>query len=109
MEDYRGDVDGLRGLAVLSVVVYHIKPALLPGGFLGVTIFFVLSGYLMGGIVDRAIESGTFAFGKFYARRAARISPALVFVSVVTLALVAVTDVPRARGECSSSSCHVVP
>ena len=67
---YRPDLDGIRALAVLSVIVFHIDPQWLPGGFLGVDMFFVLSGYLITTIISREIRDGSFSFLEFYKRRA---------------------------------------
>lgn len=84
---YRPDIDGLRALAVLSVFAYHLQPALLPAGGLGVDIFFVISGYLIGGIILRESMGGTFSFLRFYERRLRRIAPALlVSVAAVLIA-----------------------
>lgn len=84
---YRSDIDGLRAVAVLSVVLYHAFPALLPGGFVGVDIFFVISGYLISSIVFKALAGGEFSFADFYVRRVRRIFPALLLVIVVSLAI----------------------
>ncbi|HEV2674883.1 MAG TPA: acyltransferase family protein [Aliidongia sp.] len=75
---YRADVDGLRAIAVLSVVAYHAGIPFFTGGFVGVDIFFVISGYLIGGIIDRDVHGQGFSFAGFYARRAKRILPALL-------------------------------
>jgi peptidoglycan/LPS O-acetylase OafA/YrhL len=83
---YRRDIDGMRALAVAVVVAFHGFPAALPGGFVGVDIFFVISGYLITGIVKRALETGTFSFRSFYARRIRRIFPALAVVLILSLA-----------------------
>lgn len=83
---YRRDIDGLRAVAVLCVVLFHAFPALLHGGFIGVDIFFVISGFLITGIVVRELEQGSFSFAHFYARRIRRIFPALVLVLGASLA-----------------------
>jgi len=77
---YRPDIDGLRAVAVLSVVIYHAFPDLLKGGFIGVDIFFVISGYLITYAILEGIEKGTFGFADFYGRRIRRIFPALLLV-----------------------------
>jgi len=83
---YRSDIDGLRALAVLSVVIYHVSPQRLPGGFLGVDIFFVISGYLISLLVLSDQANGTFSFADFYSRRIRRLFPALATVLLATLA-----------------------
>lgn len=82
---YRPDIDGLRAIAVLSVLLHHLNAALLPGGFIGVDVFFVISGYLITGQVHKEIQQGMFSIGQFYKRRINRIVPALVTVIVATL------------------------
>ena len=77
---YRPDIDGLRAVAVLGVLVFHAFPGALPGGFAGVDIFFVISGYLISGIILQGLERGQFSFADFYARRIRRIFPALALV-----------------------------
>lgn len=77
---YRADIDGLRAIAVLSVVAYHVFPNLLKGGFVGVDIFFVISGYLISLIVLGSLENGKFNFYSFYIHRIKRIFPALILV-----------------------------
>ncbi|MEZ5503143.1 MAG: acyltransferase family protein [Halioglobus sp.] len=77
---YRRDIDGLRAVAVLSVVAFHAAPGRMPGGFIGVDIFFVISGYLISTIIVGNLEKGSFSFATFYARRVKRIFPALLFV-----------------------------
>ena len=83
---YRRDIDGLRAIAVLSVVLFHAFPAWLQGGFIGVDIFFVISGFLITGILVRELGQGSFSFAHFYARRIRRIFPALVLVLGASLA-----------------------
>lgn len=82
---YRPEVDGLRAIAVLSVIVFHAGFDWLSGGFLGVDIFFVISGYLITTIIRSDIENKTFSLEHFYERRARRILPALFFVMAVSL------------------------
>lgn len=77
---YRPDIDGLRAIAVLMVVVFHTFPKVLPGGFVGVDVFFVISGYLISGHISKALQEGQFSFLEFYAKRCRRILPALLFV-----------------------------
>ena len=70
-------IDGLRGLAVLIILLFHLDISFFKGGFVGVDVFFVISGYLITGIIARSIADGTFSFADFYARRVRRIFPAL--------------------------------
>jgi len=84
--DYRPDIDGLRAFAVLSVVVFHAFPSLLPGGFIGVDVFFVISGFLISDIMFNALQAGSFSFLDFYARRVKRIFPALILVLLLSFA-----------------------
>ena len=84
---YRRDIDGVRALAVLLVVGFHAFPSLVRGGFVGVDVFFVISGYLITGTILRDIGDGCFTFLQFYARRFRRIAPALVVVLTGTLVL----------------------
>ena len=83
---YRPDIDGLRAIAVLAVIIFHAFPTILPGGFIGVDIFFVISGYLISRIIMESLEKNSFSFGEFYARRVKRIFPALMLVMVAVLA-----------------------
>lgn len=77
---YRHDIDGLRAVAVLAVVAFHAFPNWMKGGFVGVDIFFVISGYLISIIIFENLDKGTFSFTEFYARRVKRIFPALILV-----------------------------
>jgi peptidoglycan/LPS O-acetylase OafA/YrhL len=83
--DYRPDIDGLRAIAVISVVLYHANVPLVRSGFVGVDIFFVISGFLIGRIVYLDTREGSFSFGTFYARRLRRIVPALLVVVISSL------------------------
>lgn len=83
---YRADIDGLRALAVISVIIYHIDPSLLPGGFLGVDIFFVISGFLITGLLLNELQKKQkINFKTFYSRRVKRLLPALLTVIISTL------------------------
>src|SRR4051794_34588342 len=73
--DYRPDIDGLRAIAVLSVVGFHAFPDIVRSGFVGVDIFFVISGYLISSIILRELRDRRFSFVSFYARRIKRIFP----------------------------------
>ncbi|MFV0924872.1 acyltransferase family protein [Pseudomonas palmensis] len=85
MPTYRAAIDGLRAIAVLGVVLFHMNPAWLPGGFVGVDVFFVISGYLISLIVFHESDSGRFSFAHFYARRARRLFPALILVLLAVI------------------------
>lgn len=82
---YRADIDGLRAVAVLCVLAFHAFPSRLPGGFVGVDIFFVISGYLISGIIFGGLAEGRFTFPDFYQRRIRRIFPALLVMLVAVL------------------------
>ncbi|WP_085716623.1 acyltransferase family protein [Pseudomonas sp. B28(2017)] len=84
---YRADIDGLRAIAILSVLVFHAFPTLLPGGFIGVDIFFVISGFLISTILYEKFEQGKFKLTDFYARRIKRIFPALSLILITCIAL----------------------
>lgn len=93
--NYRAEIDGLRALAVLSVILFHAFPSILSGGFVGVDIFFVISGYLISGIIFDGLDKGAFRFLEFYGRRIRRIFPSLlivIFVSILIGALVLLSD-----------------
>ena len=81
---YRADIDGLRGVAVLAVVLYHFGIGQFGGGFVGVDIFFVISGFLITAIVQTEIAQGRFTYARFYERRVRRLFPALFAVLLVT-------------------------
>lgn len=85
--DYRPDIDGLRAIAVLAVVIFHAFPWLVHGGFAGVDIFFVISGFLISKHIREELIAGTFSIRRFYARRVRRIFPALAVVLLSCLAM----------------------
>jgi peptidoglycan/LPS O-acetylase OafA/YrhL len=87
LTNYRPDIDGLRAVAIGTVVLYHTFPTAVPGGFIGVDIFFVISGFLISGIIFTQIRQKRFSFLDFYVRRACRIFPALVIVLGLTCAI----------------------
>ena len=86
LSNYRPDIDGLRAIAVLSVVGYHAFPTWVKGGFIGVDIFFVISGFLISTIIFTGLERGSFSFAHFYSRRIRRIFPALLVVLIACYA-----------------------
>jgi peptidoglycan/LPS O-acetylase OafA/YrhL len=79
---YRADIDGLRAIAVLSVIGFHADPNSVRGGFIGVDVFFVISGYLISSLILSGLHDGSFSYVEFYARRARRIFPALAVVLI---------------------------
>jgi peptidoglycan/LPS O-acetylase OafA/YrhL len=84
---YRADVDGLRAIAVLAVIGFHANPSFMPGGFAGVDIFFVISGFLIASLILTGLKGGSFSFAEFYARRIRRLFPALIVVLLATWVL----------------------
>jgi peptidoglycan/LPS O-acetylase OafA/YrhL len=84
---YRSDVDGVRAIAVMLVVIFHGFPEAMPGGFIGVDIFFVISGFLITGIIARGLSANRFSLIGFFGRRIRRIFPALIVVLCAVLAL----------------------
>jgi peptidoglycan/LPS O-acetylase OafA/YrhL len=92
---YRSDIDGLRALAVLPVLLFHAGVPGLSGGFVGVDVFFVISGFLITGILHRDMEAGRYSILTFYERRARRLFPALFVVIAATAAVGAVLMMPH--------------
>ena len=105
---YRPEIDGLRAIAVLLVVLYHARPSILAldmfaGGFIGVDIFFVISGYLITSVVLHELEEQAFTFAHFYERRARRILPALFTVMLACLPFAWMHMLPKAMKEFAGS------
>ena len=92
---YRTDIEGLRGLAVLLVIFFHAFPTLIRGGFLGVDVFFAISGYLITKIITANLEQGTFTFSSFYSKRILRIFPSLILMLSGTLLLAVISLLPE--------------
>lgn len=84
---YRPEIDGLRALAVIPVILFHVGSDWIPGGYIGVDVFFVISGFLITSIIKKELDSGTFSFRDFWARRVRRILPAMVLMTAITLAM----------------------
>lgn len=84
---YRPDIDGLRAVAVIAVIVFHAFPIGIKGGFIGVDIFFVISGYLISTVIFENLDAGTFGFAEFYGRRIRRIFPSLIVVLIACFAV----------------------
>ena len=81
----RTDIDTLRGISVISVVIFHINNSLFPNGYLGVDLFFVISGYVIAKSIISNLKNGNFSFYKFYLKRIRRILPALLIVLSTSL------------------------
>ncbi|QJE98367.1 acyltransferase family protein [Luteolibacter luteus] len=82
---YRPSIDGLRAIAILDVFIFHLHPSWLPGGFVGVDVFFVLSGYLITSVITAEHHAGNFSLRKFYQRRIARLFPAFLAMAIATM------------------------
>lgn len=104
MLNYRADIDGLRALAVTLVLFFHIELAPFTGGFVGVDVFFTISGFLITGIIVKQLEAGNFSFKQFYIRRAYRLLPAFIFLVIVVLLAGAVLLPPIAYSNLIESS-----
>jgi peptidoglycan/LPS O-acetylase OafA/YrhL len=92
---YRPEIDGLRAIAILGVFLFHLSRQWLPGGFVGVDVFFVISGYLITSILCQDCEAERFSLAKFYQRRIARLFPAFFTVALVTLAAAYLVFTPQ--------------
>ena len=82
---YRPEIDGLRAISVIPVILFHAGFSGFEGGFVGVDIFFVISGFLITNLITTDLDANRFSFGDFYERRARRILPAIIFVTIVCL------------------------
>lgn len=91
----RKEITGLRAIAVIPVILHHAFPGVMPGGFLGVDVFFVISGFLISGLLFQSIEARTFRFRDFWARRARRLVPALLVVIASTTPIAYFALTPR--------------
>ncbi len=105
---YRSEIDGLRALAVLPVILFHAGFGLFRGGFVGVDVFFVISGYLITGLLLNDLVQGEFSLGRFYARRARRILPALFCVILLTIPLALLWMLPSQYEAYSRSTLAVI-
>ena len=85
---YRADIDGLRSIAVIPVILFHLGFNWISGGYLGVDVFFVISGYLITTILLKDITSNSFSMKEFWFKRIKRILPALLSVIIITLLIV---------------------
>jgi peptidoglycan/LPS O-acetylase OafA/YrhL len=94
MSAHRPDIDGLRALAILPVVLFHVGGTPLVGGYVGVDVFFVISGFLIAGTIDQSLSKGAFALSEFYVQRFRRLWPAMVFMLAVMSAMFAVVLAP---------------
>lgn len=103
MMQYRAEIDGLRAIAVLSVILFHAHLPWMKGGFAGVDVFFVLSGYLITGLLLEDLQAGRFSILAFYERRARRILPALVAMALTTFGLGFWLLTPQALADLSGS------
>jgi len=92
---YRADIDGLRAIAVTSVVLFHLDVALFSGGYVGVDVFFVISGFLITRLIRDEMAEGNFTFGKFYQRRARRLLPALFATLLLTVIAAGILFSPK--------------
>lgn len=92
--EYRADIDGLRAIAVLLVLIFHGGLMLFPSGYIGVDIFFVISGYLTTSIIMKSLDNGTFSFSGFYTRRIWRLQPAIIALLIATLIITTLLYLP---------------
>ncbi len=105
--EYRREIDGLRAVAVVPVILFHAGLSVFPGGYAGVDVFFVISGYLITTLILNDVEGGRFSIARFYERRARRILPALFVVVAVTLPLAFLVMLPTQLRDLSESMAAV--
>ena len=105
---FRAEIAGLRAIAVVSVVLFHLKVGGFEGGFVGVDVFFVISGYLITRNILRDLQFDRFSIGQFYVRRTRRIYPALIFTVVVTYVLGALWCAPLMFLDLAKESTHAL-
>lgn len=105
---YRPDIDGLRAIAILSVIVFHINKNLIPGGFVGVDIFFVISGFLISLHILKDIERGRFSLVEFYRRRIKRLALPLLLVVFVTVLAALLLMIPEDFGRAIDSAIYAL-
>ena len=107
-DTFRPEIDGLRTIAVMGVVLFHLNFAFCPGGFAGVDVFFVISGYLISRRIIDDLKNGSFSFSGFYARRARRILPALIFTVGVSFIAGLLWLSPIAMRQIAKESTHAL-
>jgi len=105
-DKYRPDIDGLRAIAVLAVVFFHYGVETFSGGFIGVDVFFVISGFLITRLITESLSGDTFTFGGFYLRRARRLLPALLFTIFASFAMGALVFSPQHLERLGGSALH---
>src|SRR6201992_3511111 len=106
--DYREDIDWLRAIAVLALVAFHFEAPAVFGGFVGVDIFFVISGYLITGIIQSELQAGSFSFARFYERRGRRLVPPLFLLVALTAIPTFYLLLPSERAEFFRSVAAVI-
>lgn len=105
---YRADIDGLRAFSVGLVMAFHMAAVLAPGGFVGVDVFFVISGFLISGLILKALQAGRFSLTSFYVRRIRRIVPALFVVIALTVAAGCIVLMPGDLRETARSGLYAL-